>query len=159
MKKTILLMAAIAILASFGFVPSVNGADANRMFYVTLLPPSDSTNATTTGSIFDLSAYKGNGTFIASVGAATASNQITTVTITHSTNAAFSTSATVTNINDVAGVMANTAGLTTTNGVLTSQFACDTGRLHRYVRAVVTQSLADQSAPVSVMFVAPFKSE
>ena len=146
-------------IASAMLILCLSAQDANRMFYVTLLPPTSSTNTTTTGDIFDLSAYKGNGTFIASVGTATASNQLTTVTITHSTNSAFATSATVTNISGVAGVMANTVGLTTTNGVLTSQFACDTGRLHRYVRAVVTQSLADESAPVSVLFVAPMKSQ
>lgn len=153
MKKLLLTIGAIFTTCA------LFAADANQMFYVTLLPPSSSTATNTTGEIFDLSAYKGNGTFIASVGTASAPNQMTTVTITHSTDAAFSTSATVTNLQGVAGVMANTVGATTTNGVLTSQFACDTARLHKYVRAVVTQSLADESAPVSVLFVAPMKAQ
>ena len=154
MKKALLFTGLLALLAV-----GVFAQDANRMHYETLLPPTSSTNATITGEIFDLSAYKGNATFIASVGAASASNQLTTVTISHSSSSTFATSATVTNINAVAGVMANSVGLTTTNGVQTAFFACDTGRLRRYVRAVVTQSLADHSAPVSVMFVAPMKSQ
>lgn len=133
--------------------------DANLMKYVQLIPPTVTTNTTTTGSTFDLSAYKGNGIFLVAVGTASATNQMTTVTFQHSTNSAFATVSTVTNINGVAGVLANAVGETTTNGVGLATFACDTARLHKYVRAVSVQSLADQSAPVSVMFVAPMKSE
>ena len=152
MKKLLLTIGAIFTTCA------LFAADANQMFYVTLLPPSSSTNTTTTGDIFDLSAYKGNGTFIASVGTASASNQMTTVTITHSTNSAFSTSATVTNLQAVAGVMANTVGTTTTNGVLTSQL--------RVIRrdSQVCQGSCDTILRItlpllSVLFVAPMKAQ
>jgi hypothetical protein len=133
--------------------------DATRIHYVQLLPPTSTTNASTTGATFDLSAYKGNAAFLVEVGTASATNQRTTVTFQHSSASNFTPFETVTNINATAGVLANSVGLTTTNGVGLMKFDCGTQRLKKYVRAVVAQSLADHSAPVSVLFVAPFKAE
>jgi len=155
MKKYIIIrIAAVAGLMS----ARLHAGDANQMHYV-YLGTSQNTNATTTGTAVDISAYKGNGTFVFSRGDSTVTNQAVTVTIQHSAVLNFATYATVTNISGTAGVMTFGTGTSVSSGSGVLTFPCDTGRLRKYVRAVYAQSVPDESAPVSVLFVAPFKSQ
>lgn len=124
--------------------------DANRMFYVNILPADKETGPTTvTGSAVDVAAYKGNGTFVVNIGdgAAAATN---VVTITHCATSGGSYT-TVTNL-------AGTAGVITHNGTTNSldTFACDLSRLHKYVKAKYTTT--GTNSAVSVILVAPMKS-
>ena len=151
MKKLLVLLALVGV--------SAFGRDANQMKYVRLLEPTYSTNATVTGSAVDISTYKGNACVVFMSGTASATNQNITFTLQHSTDSGFSSPETVTNINASAGVATVTGGDATTNTIVTSTYSIDTARLHKYLRVVRVQSLANQVAPCSVLFVAPMKAE
>jgi len=144
MKKVLAVMFACVVA---GVVYA--GNDANLMHYVGLL----STKAgAATGSAVDVSQYKGNATFVVAWGVGTDTNHTGSVTIQHCATSG-GTYTTVTNL-------AGTAGVMTTAGAVANEvdtFACDLGRLHKYVKAV---HAAEGSATngVAVMMVAPMKS-
>jgi hypothetical protein len=153
MKRYIFIMAALATACM------VQARDANQMKYVSILPSITTTNASTTGGIIDIAAYKGNATLVVLTGTASATNNTRTVTLQHSTAANFASPATVTNILGNAAVVTAPALTATTQSAIVQTYPIDLGRLRRYVRVVTTQTLADQSIPVGVVLVAPMKSE
>jgi hypothetical protein len=131
--------------------------DANQMSYINLLPPSNSTNATVTGTGVDVTGYKGNATFVVQTGTASATNNLLTVTL--QTSAAISSGyVTITNVSATAGVLTQFAGVSgVASSVNVQTFPCSLARCLKYVRVVYTQSLADNSVPVNVVLVAPMK--
>ncbi len=138
---TLLIMAALLPLCSLAI-------DANQLHYVEILPVQ---SAAATGSAVDVSAYKGNATFLVAHGAeSSATNYLQTVTLQHAAASSYST---ITNLAASAGV----STLSGTNAAKVVEFACDLGRLHKNVRAVVTQANATNA--VGVILVAPMKSQ
>ena len=129
---------------------SAFGSDANLMKYVQVLAPTVSLS--TTGTVTDVSAYKGNAAlavqFSPSAIASTA-----TVTFVHAL-AATGTWSTVTNAAGTALVVTQTGPAT--NAIQTVPI--DMARLHKYVRVVLLQSGEDTNA-VSAFLVAPMKAE
>jgi len=152
MKKIIAITLAMLAYVSFG-------ADANQMKYVSILPAITTTNAATTGATIDIAGYKGNATLVVYGGTASATNNTLTVTFQHSTANNFANPNTVTNLAGTAGVITLPVVDATSESAIVKTFAIDTARLRRYVRVTVSQTLADNSIPVSVMMVAPMKSE
>lgn len=134
-------------------------ADANQMHYVSLLEPrivvtNMEAAATVTGTGQDISAYKGNATFVVSFSPVDHNDgQTNVVTLSHAT-AVGGTYATITNLAGTVGVLSHTS---TTGGVQT--FACDLGRLHAYVKASYACNKGETNANASVMLVAPMKSQ
>jgi hypothetical protein len=130
--------------------------DANQMHYLSVLPPSSSTNAIVTGTGVDVSGYKGNAAFVVYTGTCSATNNLLTVTL--QTSAAISSGyTTLTNISATAGVFTEFAAATTSETVNVQTFPCSLARCSKYVRAIYTQSLAENFVPVSVVLVAPMK--
>lgn len=152
MKKFIMIIAVMLACVSFG-------ADANQMKYISILPSITTTNPTATGATIDIQAYKGNASLVVYGGTASATNNTMTVTFQHSTASNFANPTTVTNLAGTAGVITLPVLSALTDGAIISTFAIDTARLHRYVRVTLSQTLADNYIPVSVMLVAPMKSE
>lgn len=153
MKRLFTIMGAMLVACS------VFAADANLMKYVSILPPTSSTNATVTGATIDIAAYKGNCTLVVYAGTASATNNVLTATLQHSTASNFANPTTVTNINGTAGVITVSCLESTTPSAVVSTFSIDSGRLKRYIRVVLTTTLADNSIPASAMFIAPMKAE
>ena len=145
MKKiAILALALVAAQLAFG------QSDANQMKYVQVLAPTASLS--TTGTVTDVSAYKGNAAlavqFSPSAIASTA-----TVTFAHAL-ASTGTWSTVTNAAGTALVVTQTGPAT--NAIQTVPI--DMARVHKYVRAVLLQSGEDTNS-VSAFLVAPMKAE
>ena len=145
MKKiAILALGLIAAQLAFG------QSDANQMKYVQVLAPTASLS--TTGTVTDVSAYKGNAAlavqFSPSAIASTA-----TVTFAHAL-ASTGTWSTVTNAAGTALVVTQTGPAT--NAIQTVPI--DMARVHKYVRAVLLQSGEDTNS-VSAFLVAPMKAE
>ena len=145
MKKiAILALALVAAQLAFG------QSDANQMKYVQVLAPTASLS--TTGTVTDVSAYKGNAAlavqFSPSAIASTA-----TVTFAHAL-ASTGTWSTVTNAAGTALVVTQTGPAT--NAIQTVPI--DMARVHKYVRAVLLQSGEDTNT-VSAFLVAPMKAE
>lgn len=133
--------------------------DANRMNYVSILPPTSTTNQTITGSTIDIAAYKGNATLVVYGGTASETNNYMTVTLQHSTASNFASPSTVTNINGTAAVITVAAvdAAAESSGVQT--YSIDLSRLHRYVRVTGSRTLADHYIPLSAVLVAPMKAQ
>ena len=149
MKKFIMIMGLLVGACAFA-------QDANQMSYLNLLPPSSSTNATVTGTGMDVTGYKGNATFVIQTGTCSATDNLVTVTI--QTSASISSGyTTLTNINATAGVFTEFAAAATSETVNVQTFPCSLARCQKYVRAIYTQSLADNFVPVNVLLVAPMK--
>jgi len=112
-----------------------------------------SADQTITGTGVDVAVYKGNATFLVACGGALneSASYTNTVTIQHST-ALGSGYTTVTNLAGTDGVLS----LVGATGSV-QEFACDLGRLHKYVRAVSVQQ--NDVGSVGVTLVAPMKSE
>jgi hypothetical protein len=126
------------------------GQDANRLHYVQIY----GANAKTEDNAgVDISAYKGNATFVCSIGEAVGGNMLTNViTLAHSAdNISF---ATITNILGNAGVITSVVG---TNEHTIATYPIDLGRLHKYVRASSVNYQDTNS--VSVILVAPMKAQ
>lgn len=145
MKKiAIIALALVAAQLAFG------QSDANQMKYVQVLAPTASLS--TTGTVTDVSAYKGNAAlavqFSPSAIASTA-----TVTFAHAL-ASTGTWSTVTNAAGTALVVTQTGPAT--NAIQTVPI--DMARVHKYVRAVLLQSGEDTNS-VSAFLVAPMKAE
>lgn len=132
--------------------------DANQMSYVSLVPPTSTTNQSVTGTSFDLAAYKGNATIVLVTSTASETNNYLTATVQHSTTTNFAASATVTNISGTAGVLTANAVDAAGESLKLSTFSIDTARLHRYVRVNLSRTLPDHYIPASVLFVAPMKA-
>jgi hypothetical protein len=148
-----------SILISLMFTAGVYASDANLMKYVNLLPPNSSTNLSITGTTTDIAGYKGNACLVVQTGTASATNNAITVTLQHSTAANFANPNTVTNLAGTAGVLTEAAVDATSESVNIQYFPIDMARLRKYVRVIVTTTLADHSIPVSAVLVAPMKSE
>ena len=141
---------AIIALALFAAQLAFGQSDANQMKYVQVLAPTASLS--TTGTVTDVSAYKGNAAlavqFSPSAIASTA-----TVTLAHAL-ASTGTWSTVTNAAGTALVVTQTGPAT--NAIQTVPI--DMARVHKYVRAVLLQSGGDTNT-VSAFLVAPMKAE
>ena len=136
------------------------GADANLMKYVNLLPPNVSTNLTVTGTTTDIAAYKGNACLVVQTATASATNNLLTLTLQHSSASNFENPTTVTNLTGTAGVITQFAAVTGVASTINIQyFPIDTARLKKYVRVIYTTTLADHYIPVSAVLVCPMKSE
>ena len=144
--KKILIFALAVIVAHSAFAQS----DANQMKYLQLLAPTASLS--TTGTVTDVSAYKGNAAlavqFSSSAIASTA-----TVTFAHA-SATTGTWYTVTNTAGTACIITQTGPAT--NPVQT--VSIDLARCKKYMRAVLLQSGEDTNT-VSALMIAPMKSE
>lgn len=152
--KRLFTIAAFALLAL-----GVFAGDANQMKYVSIVPPNSSTNLTVTGATIDIAAYKGNCTLVVYCGTASATNNVLTATLQHSAASNFANPSTVTNINGTAGVITVSCLESTTPSAVVSTFSIDSNRLKKYVRVVLTTTLADNYIPAAAMFIAPMKSE
>lgn len=143
--KKFLMFTAVALL-SIGLF----GQDANRLHYLQIY----GANAKTEDNAgVDISAYKGNATFVCSIGEAVGGNMLTNViTLAHSANN--SSWSTITNILGNAGVITSVVG---TNEHTIATFPIDLGRLHKYVRASSVNYQDTNS--VSVILVAPMKAQ
>jgi len=146
MKKMLTAMIVFSLA-----VCMVYASDANKMHYVGLLQVDNA--ASETGPAVDVSAYKGNATFVAAWGKSAVAGYTGTVTVTHCATSGGSYT-TVTNLAGTAGTMTKTG--VTTNEV--DEFACDLARLHKYVK-VSLAAQANETNGVSVILVAPMKSE
>lgn len=130
--------------------------DANLMKYVQIYPAYFTTNASADGAAVDIAAYKGNATFVAAVGKCDTTNAYTaTITFAHSANGSTGWS-TLTNLAGTAGTVTIAAS---TNSPAIGTFAIDLARCHKYVRASMAQTPADNGAAVAAILVAPMKSE
>lgn len=145
MKKiAIIALALVAAQLAFG------QSDANQMKYVQVLAPTASLS--TTGTVTDVSAYKGNATLAVQMSPYIAAATCT-VTIAHA-SATTGTWYTVTNTAGTAATFSQVGPATTA----VQTVSIDMARLKPYVRAVVLQSGEDTNS-VSALLIAPMKSE
>lgn len=152
MKKTYLLMVALIVGAILAPAFKAKAQDANRMFYTQLVQPSTNSAA---GRAVDISAFKGNAAFVISIGPgeATFTN---TVTLAHSATSG-GTYATITNISGTVGTVVSVVG---TNEYTMVTYPIDLNRIGKFVKATVDKNAPGlDTAPVSVILVAPFKSQ
>ena len=141
------------------FACGAMAGDANQMKYVSLLPANLSTNLAVTGATIDYAGYKGNACLVVHTGTASATNNLLTVTLQHSSNSNFSPASTVTNTAGVACVVSVPVVDATSESLKVTTLSIDSARLKKYVRVIYTTTLADNYVPVSAMLVAPMKSE
>lgn len=146
MRKALIVTLAAAILAPL----CASALDANQMNYVELLPAQ--ATAAVTGSVVNVSAYKGNAAFVFSVGATTATNYSASVTVKHCTT----TNGTFTTVTNLAGTAVAKTVSGATSGSVTA-VPCDLGRLHSFVKVFVSQS--GNTNEVGAMLVAPMKAQ
>lgn len=145
MKKILIFaLVAAAALSAFG------QSDANQMKYVEILSPTASLS--TTGTVVDVSSYKGNAAIAVQISPSAIASTVT-VTIAHA-NATTGTWTTVTNAAGTALVVTQVGPKT--NAVQTVPI--DLARCRKYMRAVVVQSGEDTNT-VSALLIAPMKSE
>lgn len=150
MKKLFSILA-MTLLAFGAFA-----ADANLMKYVQIYPAYFTTNQVVDGAAVDIAAYKGNATFVAAVGNCATTNAYScVVTFAHSANGTTGWS-TITNL---AGTVGTVTIAASTNSAAIGTFAIDLARLHKYVRASISQTPAENGASVAAILVAPMKSE
>lgn len=126
--------AALYLKATFANV----AGDSNAMLGASCLVYDAARSAaqSITGTGVDVSAYKGGGAFVVQCGGAVneSTNYTATVTLQHSASLA-SGYTTITNVAGTAGVLT----LTGTTGSV-QEYAVDMAGLHKYVRAVVSQT-------------------
>lgn len=144
--KNILILALVAAAALSAFGQS----DANQMKLLQVLAPTASLS--TTGTVIDVSSYKGNAAVAVQISPSAIASTVT-VTIAHA-NATTGTWTTVTNAAGTALVVTQVGPKT--NAVQTVPI--DMARLRKYMRAVVLQSGEDTNS-VSALLIAPMKSE
>lgn len=145
MKKILIFaLVAAAALSAFG------QSDANQMKYVEILSPTASLS--TTGTVVDVSSYKGNAAIAVQISPSAIASTVT-VTIAHA-NATTGTWTTVTNAAGTALVVTQVGPKT--NAVQTVPI--DLARCRKYMRTVVVQSGEDTNT-VSALLIAPMKSE
>lgn len=135
------------------------GSDANQNHVVQLVAPQNVTpELSITGTAIDVSSYKGNAMFLAAVAGSLDNGRTNTFTVQHSTTGSTGWN-TVTNLAGTALAFSIT-GTNLPYGACTN-YPCDTGRLRKYVRGIVTRTGgADVNTNGAALYmIAPMKSE
>jgi len=146
MKKILAIAIAVALVSGVACF----AADANQMKYVQLLAPTAA--AASSNSPIDVSAYKGNASFVVQLAPATEAGSVSSVTLKHSATAG-GAYVTVTNLAGTACVVSQTGPATTD----VQTVSIDLARVHKYVRAYTAHTT--QTNALSALLVAPMKSE
>ena len=156
MKKILQSIAVFGLVAACA-MPSF-GTDANQMNYIEMLSARQQSQAVSNslGTAVDVSAYKGNATWLVQIGPAAVTNEGTT-TFTLQTSATESgTYRTATNIAGNAAVITNLASNVRSVGSV-QEYAIGLSRLSKWARVRLANT--SDTNEYSSILVAPMKSQ